>query len=69
MKKLNQLFVYENKCKGHETNIEGLSSRIDLYAHHFKREGKGIAPFILGRDYAPYMDIEDNMFMDKAATI
>ena len=68
-RKLNELFEYDHKCKGYKTNIEGLSQRIELYSYHFYKEGKGIPSFIFGRDYAPYMPVEDNMFLDKACII
>ena len=55
--------------KGQKTNIKNLSQRIQLYARHWHEKKNGIGSFIYGRDYAPYLNVEESYSIDKGCMV
>lgn len=55
--------------KGQKTNIKNLSQRIQIYARHWQEKKNGIGSFIYGRDYAPYLNVEESYSIDKGCMV
>ena len=53
--KLDEFVTFSNKYALQEPNLQALGSRVRLMARALHGKGKGVTPFVFGRDYAPDM--------------
>ena len=64
VEKLNQIMDFHQQYSATEPNLKALSSRLRITGSYLKRAGKGMQPFVYGRDFNPSMKNDEANTLD-----